>query len=91
LSNRDRRAAEIALPLLEKQGLVTGDNEPYSGRLLNATLNRHGEGTGIASLSIEIRNDLIADAQAVARWTAILGPILSEIRNRLASNRIFTT
>ncbi|MDR6850099.1 MULTISPECIES: N-formylglutamate amidohydrolase [unclassified Sphingomonas] len=86
LSNNDRRAAEIALPLLRAQGLVTGDNEPYSGRLLNATLDRHGEGNGIASLSIEIRNDLIADAGGVARWTTILAPILIEIRNRLASN-----
>ncbi|MBP2276734.1 MULTISPECIES: N-formylglutamate amidohydrolase [Sphingomonas] len=85
LSNNDRRAAEIALSLLTAQGLVTGDNEPYSGRLLNATLDRHGEANGIASLSIEIRNDLIADAGGVARWAMILAPILAEIRNRLAS------
>jgi predicted N-formylglutamate amidohydrolase len=84
LSNTDRRAAEIALPLLAARGLVTGDNEPYSGRLLNATLDRHGEGNGIASLSIEIRNDLIADPAGVARWAAILAPVLTEICARLA-------
>ena len=86
LSNTDRRAADIALPLLAAQGLVTGDNEPYSGQLLNATLDRHGEGNHIPSLSIEIRNDLIADPAGVGRWTAILAPILREISNRLASS-----
>ena len=29
-------------------GIVTGDNEPYSGRVLNATMNRHGEASGPA-------------------------------------------
>lgn len=85
LSNTDRRAADLALPLLAARGLVTGDNEPYSGQSLNATLDRHGEGNHIASLSIEIRNDLIADDQGVQHWTAILAPILRDISNRLAS------
>lgn len=90
LSNTDRRAADLALPRLAAQGLVTGDNEPYSGQLLNATLDRHGEGNGIASLSIEIRNDLIADPAGVDRWTAILAPILRDISNRLASGDLPT-
>jgi predicted N-formylglutamate amidohydrolase len=84
LSNTDRRAAELALPLLAAQGLVTGDNEPYSGMSLNATLDRHGEGNNIASLSIEVRNDLIAGPAGVARWAAILAPVLTRISNSLA-------
>ncbi|MEO9130958.1 MAG: N-formylglutamate amidohydrolase [Sphingomonas sp.] len=87
LSNRDRRAADLAVRLLSEAGVVTGDNEPYSGRVLNATLNRHGEASGIPSLAIEIRNDLIRDATGVARWTNILTPILVEISNILASRR----
>ncbi len=84
LSNRDRRAAELAVSLLREAGIPTGDNQPYSGRMLNATLNRHGEANGIASLAIEIRNDLIADDTGVARWSDILAPILETIRNSLA-------
>ena len=91
LSNRDRRAAELALPLLEAQGLIVGDNEPYSGRVLNATLNRHGEARGIPSIAIEVRNDLIADPAGVERWRDILAPILFEIRNRLAPKRVLAT
>jgi predicted N-formylglutamate amidohydrolase len=87
LSNRDRRAADLAVAFLEKAGIVTGDNQPYSGRILNATLNRHGEAAGIPSLAIEIRNDLIRDGAGVARWTEILAPILVEISNILASRR----
>ncbi|MFA6115131.1 MAG: N-formylglutamate amidohydrolase [Sphingomonas sp.] len=84
LYNRDRRAADLAVAMLRAAGIETGDNEPYSGRVLNATLNRHGEANGIPSLAIEIRNDLIRDAAGVARWTDILGPILIKISNSLA-------
>ncbi|MGN6622279.1 MAG: N-formylglutamate amidohydrolase [Sphingomonas sp.] len=84
LYNRDDRAARIAIDLLRAAGLETGDNQPYSGKLLNATLNRHGEARGLPYLAIEVRNDLIADASGVARWTDILAPILIETRNRVA-------
>jgi predicted N-formylglutamate amidohydrolase len=84
LYNRDDRAARIAIELLRAEGLKTGDNQPYSGKLLNATLNRHGEGRGIPYLAIEVRNDLISDAAGVARWTDILARVISETRNRVA-------
>jgi predicted N-formylglutamate amidohydrolase len=87
LSNRDRRAADLAVAALEARGIVTGDNEPYSGRLLNATLNRHAEAQGIPSIAIEVRNDLIADDAGVAHWRDILGQILIDIRNSLAQGR----
>ena len=91
LSNRDRRAADLALPLLSARGLVVGDNEPYSGRVLNATLNRHGEARGIPGIAIEVRNDLIAEPVGVQRWTDILAPVLVEIRNRLARTGALAT
>jgi len=91
LSNRDRRAADLAVALFRGAGIPTGDNEPYSGRALNATLNRHGEANGIASLAIEIRNDLIRDDAGVARWTDILALILESIRNSLASKGLPAT
>jgi predicted N-formylglutamate amidohydrolase len=87
LSNQDRRAADIAIRLLTEAGIATGDNEPYSGRLLNATLNRHGEANDIPSVAIEIRNDLIRDGAGVGRWTDILAPILAEMSKILASGR----
>ncbi|MDQ2878945.1 MAG: N-formylglutamate amidohydrolase [Pseudomonadota bacterium] len=91
LSNRDRRAADRTLAALRASGVETGDNEPYSGRMLNMTLNRHGEARGIASVAIEVRQDLIENADGVAQWTDILAPLLTSVRNSLARNDVFTT
>lgn len=84
LYNRDARAARIGIELFGAAGVVTGDNEPYSGRILNATMNRHAEGNGIPYLGVEIRNDLISDAAGVAHWARLLAGIVKDARNRLA-------
>ncbi|WP_313808953.1 N-formylglutamate amidohydrolase [Sphingobium sp.] len=84
LYNQDDRAARIAMPLLEAAGLNVGDQQPYSGKVLNATMNRHGEGNGIPYLGVEMRQDLVADAEGQSRFAGILGPIVLECRNRLA-------
>lgn len=85
LYNRDDRAARLALPLLEQEGIVAGDNLPYSGQVLNATMNRHGEANGIAYLGIEVRQDLIADEDGVACWAARLASIIRAVRDGLAA------
>lgn len=84
LYNRDDRAARVLIAALRAYGIETGDNAPYSGRLLNATLNRHGEARGIACVSIEICNDRIAEPAGVARWCSILAPMIADARNTLA-------
>ena len=76
LYNDDDRAAHLAIPLLEAEGIVTGDQLPYSGKLLNATMNRHGEANGVAYLGLEVRQDLIGDASGVRRWVERLRPII---------------
>jgi predicted N-formylglutamate amidohydrolase len=83
LYNEDDRAARIAIPLLEAAGVIVGDQLPYSGKLLNATMNRHGEGRGIAYLGIEMRQDLIGDATGVIRWANLLGPIIRRCCERI--------
>jgi predicted N-formylglutamate amidohydrolase len=79
LYNRDDRAARIAIPLLEAAGIVVGDNLPYSGQVLNATMNRHAEANGIPYLGIEVRQDLIDNAAGVARWCDVLAPVIAEV------------
>ncbi|WP_404714357.1 N-formylglutamate amidohydrolase [Sphingomonas sp. MMS24-J13] len=76
LYNQDERAARIALPLLAQRGIVAGDNLPYSGKVLNATMNWHGEANGIPYLGIEVRQDMIGNAAGVARWCAQLAPVI---------------
>lgn len=84
LYNEDDRAARIAIPLLEAAGLKVGDQLPYSGKLLNATMNRHGEGNGIPYLGVEMRQDLVADSAGQMRFAEILAPIAMACRNSLA-------
>lgn len=91
LYNRDARAARRAVAWFRGQGLVTGDNEPYSGRLLNATLNRHAEAQGIPSIAIEIRNDLIRDPAGVALWADRLHALTLFLRNSLAPKHVPAT
>ncbi|OYW46597.1 MAG: N-formylglutamate amidohydrolase [Sphingomonadales bacterium 32-68-7] len=68
LYNRDDRAARLAIPRLEAEGLVVGDQQPYSGTVLNATMNRHAEAEGRPYLGIEVRQDLIAHAAGQTEW-----------------------
>jgi len=69
LYNRDRRGAAVALDLLRQEpGLVVGDQQPYSGELLNATMDRHAEARGQLYVGVEIRQDLIGDAAGQAQW-----------------------
>ncbi len=83
LYDRDARAARLALPLLAAAGIMGGDNEPYSGRILNATMNRHAEANGIPYLGIEVRQDLIGEAAGAARWAGRLRPIILSVRDAL--------
>jgi len=85
LYNQDARAAEIAIEELRSLGLTTGDNQPYSGKLLNATMNMHGEANGIPYLAIEVRNDLIGDDAGVAHWAELLDSVIARVRERLGA------
>ncbi|MBA2936350.1 N-formylglutamate amidohydrolase [Sphingomonas sp. CGMCC 1.13654] len=84
LYNQDERAARIAIPLLKAAGIATGDNKPYSGRLLNATMNRHAEGAGIPYLGIEVRQDLIGEEAGVTVWADRLAPVIGATWDRFA-------
>ncbi|AUW60241.1 N-formylglutamate amidohydrolase [Sphingobium sp. SCG-1] len=84
LYNKDDRAARIAIPLLEAAGLNVGDQLPYSGAILNATMNRHAEARGIPYLGVEMRQDLVADKMGQGRFAQYLAPVLEACRNALA-------
>ena len=83
LYNRDDRAARIAIPLFEAEGLIVGDNLPYSGRDLNYTMNRHAEGEGRAYLGVELRQDLTNTPADHARWAALLAKIAQRVASAL--------
>jgi predicted N-formylglutamate amidohydrolase len=84
LYNEDDRGARFAIPLLMDAGLVTGDQLPYSGKHLNATMNRHAEANGIAYLGIEMRQDLVTDNAGQERFAVILGEVCNKVTEKLA-------
>lgn len=83
LYNQDDRAARIAIPLLQAEGLMVGDNLPYSGRDLNYTMNRHAEAKGRAYLGVELRQDLTQTSADHARWAALLANIAQRVASAL--------
>lgn len=85
LYNQDDRAARHAIPLFEEHGLTVGDNEPYSGKQLNATMNRHAEAQGRPYLAIEVRQDQIDHPAGQARWATLIGEVAGAVARELQS------
>jgi predicted N-formylglutamate amidohydrolase len=79
LYNQDDRAARHAIRLFAAEGLTVGDNEPYSGRDLNATMDRHAEAHGIPYCAIEVRQDQIEDKPGQTRWAAAIAQVAGRV------------
>jgi predicted N-formylglutamate amidohydrolase len=80
LYNQDARLAKVAIASLEAEGLCVGDQQPYSGKILNATMNRHAEGNGIPYIGIELRQDLAATTAQNALWAERLGRMCAKAK-----------
>jgi predicted N-formylglutamate amidohydrolase len=78
LYNRDPRLARPLLARLSgEEGLFLGDNEPYRvSDETDYTIPRHGERRGLLHVEIEIRQDLIAEAEGQALWAERLARLL---------------
>ena len=85
LYNQDDRAARHAIRLFGQQGLTVGDNEPYSGKQLNATMDRHAEARGIPYLTLEIRQDQIVTEAGQARWATMIADVAGRVLLALES------
>lgn len=85
LYNQDDRAARVAIPMLEAEGLCVGDQQPYSGVLLNATMNRHAEPFGRPYLGIELRQDLAGDPAQQRGLAQLLTQVCNEVALKLGA------
>ncbi len=86
LYNEYEAASNLAIERLEGEGLMVGDQLPYSGKLLNATMNRHAEANEIPYVGVEIRQDLVSSSAGQERFAAILAEMAQYIAERLASD-----
>ena len=85
LYNQDDRAARFAIDLFSEMGFTVGDNEPYSGKQLNATMDRHAEANGIPYLTIELRQDHVARKSHQAVWADRIALVADKVSAMLAS------
>jgi predicted N-formylglutamate amidohydrolase len=87
LYNRDPRFAHIVMEFLHREdGLVIGDNEPYSiTDASDFTIPVHGEQRALHHVAIEIRQDLIADEAGQQMWAALLARLLPPAYQQLTS------
>jgi predicted N-formylglutamate amidohydrolase len=84
LYHRDPRLAHILMDLLRREGLMVGDNEPYSVTdASDYTIPVHGEQRQLPHVAIEIRQDLIADEAGQRHWAALLVRLLPRGYERL--------
>jgi predicted N-formylglutamate amidohydrolase len=73
--------------LLREDGLVVGDNEPYTiTDTSDYTIPMHGEQRGLPHVGLEIRQDQIADETGQNSWAALLVRLLPEAYQRLAAD-----
>jgi predicted N-formylglutamate amidohydrolase len=84
LYNEDERLAGAAIAALGRAGWLVGDQHPYSGKHLNATMNRHAEGNNIPYIGVEMRQDHSGTAAGQAAMAKSLGEMIAELRNLLA-------
>ena len=84
LYNQDDRLAAAAIALLVGDGWHVGDQLPYSGKSLNATMNRHAEARGIPYIGIEMRQDHSGTASGQEAMAASLAKMIGSLRNFLA-------
>lgn len=84
LYNQDDRLAAQAMALLTADGWLVGDQLPYSGKLLNATMNRHAEARGIPYVGIEMRQDRSGSVAGQAAMAASLAKMLAGLCKMLA-------
>ena len=84
LYNEYETASRLALQYSEDEDLILGDQLPYSGKQLNATMNRQCEAIGQPYFGVEIRQDLIMDDKGQHRFADILQRICEKIATALA-------
>jgi predicted N-formylglutamate amidohydrolase len=87
LYNRDPRFAHLLMALLKREeGLVVGDNEPYSVTdASDYTIPVHGERRDLHHVAIEVRQDLIADDKGQRAGGRLLARLLPQAYQELVA------
>ncbi|MGE3333241.1 MAG: N-formylglutamate amidohydrolase [Rhodospirillaceae bacterium] len=83
MSSFDRELADYLIAAFSaKEGLVVGDNEPYSGITHGYAQKRHGLAQMLPHAQLEIRQDLISDEAGQERWADLLADVMTSWMER---------
>jgi len=73
-------ARRLIAGLCAVEGLVVGDNEPYSGKHpSDYTIDHHAERAGLPHVCIEVRQDTLESPAGVERWVRLLSRLLRDL------------
>lgn len=88
LYHRDPRFAHPLIALLQREeGLVVGDNAPYSVTdASDYTIPVHGERRSLHHVAVEVRQDLIAADEGQHAWGALLARLLAQAYQHLLTS-----
>jgi predicted N-formylglutamate amidohydrolase len=71
------------------EGLVVGDNEPYSGKHpSDYTIDHHAEQAGLPHVCIEVRQDMLESPAGIERWVRLLARLLRDLIAAPALRRV---
>ena len=81
----DSRLPDIFFSYLNKnyKDINVGNNKPYTGRMKNDSLYRHGTKQGLANILLEIRQDLIIDSGKQIEFSKLIAQPLLENKSNV--------
>lgn len=86
LWDTDTRLRDIFLEGFSQAGYFVGDNEPYSGKApQDYTIDNHAEKIGLPHIGIEIRQDLVDDAEGIEEVARVMHEIIRSIPAKLGN------
>jgi len=83
-------ARRLMAGLRAVEGLVVGDNEPYSGKHpSDYTIDHHAEPAGLPHVCIEVRQDTLESPAGIEHWVRLLARLLRELMADPALRRTY--
>ena len=80
LWREDETSARQLIHYLESHTeYMVGDNQPYDARVFNYSVDRHVGPRGLRHITLEVRQDLVSNAEDVDRVAGNLGPALETL------------
>jgi len=84
LWDKDLSLSDIFIAEFRAAGLLTGDNEPYSGKApQDFTIDHHAEENDLPHVGIEIRQDLIDGIEGIEKMSLLMHDIIESIPERI--------